>query len=131
MPSSASASPSSSNRPEDLIHRLTSPSCSSETKLKSLRELKNQIIGNPTKKLLYIKLGAVPSVVSILSSAVSAAASGGGAEVAEVDSLLVQSAAAIGSFACRVDAGVKAVLDAGAFPSLLRLISHRNEKVMF
>ncbi|KAK3035197.1 hypothetical protein RJ639_034585 [Escallonia herrerae] len=127
MPAS-SASSAAPNRPEDLILRLSSAADGrdGDAKLRLLRELKNQIIGNRTKKLSYIGLGAVPSVVSILSSASSAAA----ADSDEVESLLVQSAAAIGSFSCGVDAGVKAVLDAGAFPYLLNLVSHPNEKVV-
>ncbi|KAL0459199.1 UNVERIFIED_CONTAM: hypothetical protein Slati_0547100 [Sesamum latifolium] len=115
-------------RPEDLIGRLNSAHTPYEAKLKALRDLKNQIIGNRTKKLAFLKLGAVPSVVSILSSA--AAAQGGGGDNREFyESVLIQSAAVIGSFACGLDAGVKAVLDAGAFPLLLSLISHLNEKV--
>ncbi|KAA8549751.1 hypothetical protein F0562_001231 [Nyssa sinensis] len=121
MPASASAS---THRPEDLIARLSSASTSSEAKLKALRELKNQIIGNRTKKLSYIKLGAVPFVLSILSSAASVDRDG------DSNSILVQSAAVIGSFACGIDAGVKAVLDAGAFPLLSSLISHPNDKVV-
>lgn len=125
MPGSAS---SWTHRPEDLITRLRSAASSGEAKLKALRELKNQIIGNPTKKLSYIKLGAVPSVVLILSEAASVNVK---VKVAVVnDSLLVESAAAIGSFACGGDVGVKAVLDAGAFPHLLSLISHPNDKVL-
>ncbi|XP_059665279.1 uncharacterized protein LOC132311397 isoform X2 [Cornus florida] len=118
MPTSAST-----HRPEDLIARLSSAATDGESKLKALRELKNQIIGNRTRKLSYIKLGAVPSVVSILSS--SADCHGG-----DSISLLLQSVAALGSFACGVDAGVKAVLDAGAFPHLFGLISHPNDKVV-
>ncbi|KAL7174143.1 hypothetical protein ACSBR2_033405 [Camellia fascicularis] len=114
MPASASAS---AHRPEDLITRLSSATDDGKAKLKALRELKNQIIGSRTKKLSYIKLGAVPSVVSILADGSS-------------NSLLVQSAAAIGSFACGFDAGVKAVLDAGAFPHLFSLISYSNDKVL-
>ncbi|XP_042512264.1 armadillo repeat-containing protein 8-like [Macadamia integrifolia] len=110
----ASESP---NRPEELIGRLKSSE--GEAKLKALKEVKNQIIGNRTKKLSYIKLGAVPTVVGIL------------ADTAESDvSLLVQSAAAIGSFACGVDVGVKAVLDSGAFPHLFRTLSNPDAKVV-
>ncbi|KAI3705449.1 hypothetical protein L1987_75687 [Smallanthus sonchifolius] len=116
MPGSAS----STHRPEGLIERLRSAAeDGGEAKLKVLRELKNQIIGNRTKKLSYIKLGAVPFVVSILSSASSSS-----------DSVLVQCAATLGSFACGVDSGVNAVLDAGAFPHLINLLSHSNEKVV-
>ncbi|XP_021973413.1 armadillo repeat-containing protein 8 isoform X1 [Helianthus annuus] len=116
MPGSASTT----HRPEGLIQRLRSAAADGgEAKLKVLRDLKNQIIGNRTKKLSYIKLGAVPFVVSILSSSSFSS-----------DSILVQCAATIGSFACGVDSGVKAVLDAGAFVHLVNLLSHSNEKVV-
>ncbi|XP_052187285.1 uncharacterized protein LOC127798042 [Diospyros lotus] len=129
MPASASASASASgHRPEELLARLSSPSIDPNSRLKALRELKNQIIGNPTKKLSYIKFGAVPSVVTILSSAAADADAYHSRSLSE--SLLVQSAAAIGSFACGLEAGVEAVLDAGAFPHLLTLISHPNHKVV-
>ncbi|MCD7446350.1 hypothetical protein HAX54_005957 [Datura stramonium] len=133
MPASASSAPPppTHSRREDLIGRLSSSS--TEAKLKALRDLKNQIIGNRTKKLCFLKLGAVPSVTSILSSSSAAAASGpacAGDDVELNDSLIIQSAAAIGSFACGFDDGVKAVLDAGAFPLLLRLISYPNDKVV-
>ncbi|KAK6164136.1 hypothetical protein DH2020_001000 [Rehmannia glutinosa] len=127
MPTSANSNHPS--RPEDLIGRLNSAHTPYEAKLKALRDLKNQIIGNRTKKLVFLKLGAVPSVVSILSSA-AAPQDGGGGNREFHESVLIQSAAAIGSFACGLDEGVKAVLDAGAFPLLMSLISHLNEKVV-
>lgn len=110
MPTSAT-----NNRPEDLIVRLSSPE--NQTKFKALRELKNQIIGNRTKKLTYVKHGVVvPTVVNSLSSNDS--------------SVVVQASAVIGSFACGVDDGVKAVLDAGAFSLLFGLVSHSDAKVI-
>ncbi|XP_073015930.1 uncharacterized protein [Primulina eburnea] len=128
MPTSAPSNHSS--HPEYLIGRLNSAITPYEAKLKDLRDLKNQIIGNRTKKLAFLKLGAVPSVASILSDAV-AAAEGSVGDARELhESVLIQSAAAIGSFACGLDAGVKAVLDVGAFPLLLSLISHVNDKVV-
>ncbi|KAL5125986.1 Armadillo repeat-containing protein 8 [Glycine soja] len=101
-----------------ILHRLTSSDC--EIKLKAIREVKNQIIGNRTKKLSYIKLGAVPALAAALAQADADSASG--------STLIVQSAAALGSFACGVDAGVRAVLDAGAFPHLIRLLSAADDK---
>lgn len=114
MPASASAS---SNFSADLIGRLSS--VDGGAKIKALREVKNQIIGNRTKKVYYIKLGLVPSVVSVLSTA------------SDSDSdLLIQAAAVLGSFSCGVEAGVEAVLSAGALPHLLRLLSSPDEKVV-
>lgn len=121
--------------PEDLIRRLSSSTTSNESKLKALRDIKNQIIGNRTKKLSFLKLGAVPFVVAVLSSATSVAASrigfGTVGDDHDLECMIIQSAATVGSFACGFDAGVKAVLDAGALPILYSLISHHNEKVSF
>ncbi|KAH7405374.1 hypothetical protein KP509_15G068000 [Ceratopteris richardii] len=100
-------------RPEDLVENLSS--MDTTARLKALRDVKNQIIGNKTKKLSYIKLGAVPRVVEILASD------------AEIP-LLVQSAAAVGSFACGNEAGVKAVLDSGVLPHLLKMLSFGDNK---
>ncbi|CAI9106389.1 OLC1v1005532C3 [Oldenlandia corymbosa var. corymbosa] len=135
-PASASAAPASWTSAsyqsrtvaEELIGRLSSNSVSCEAKLKALRDLKNQIIGNRTKKLSFLKLGAVPCVVSILSSATTAAVAAGGND--GLESTIIQSAAVIGSFACGFDAGVEAVLQAGALQILLSLISYPNEKVV-
>ncbi|XP_026664778.1 armadillo repeat-containing protein 8 isoform X1 [Phoenix dactylifera] len=117
MPASATA-----NRPEELVERLGvgGAAAEGEALLKALREVKNQIIGNKTKKLLYLHLGAVPRIVSVLASAE------GGGDAA----LIVQAAAAIGSFACGVEDGVRAVLDADAVPQLTRILSYPDEKVV-
>lgn len=101
-------------RPEDLVESLSS--LDNTARLKALRDVKNQIIGNKTKKLSYIKLGAVPRVVEILASDT------------EIP-LLVQSAAALGSFACGIDAGVRAVLDSGVLPHLLKMLQNGDSKV--
>ncbi|XP_072092260.1 uncharacterized protein [Arachis hypogaea] len=106
----------SASSSDHILDRLASSD--GEVKLKAVREVKNQIIGNRTKKLSYIKLGAVPAVTAAIADADSD------------DSLIVQSAAALGSFACGVDAGVRAVLDAGAFPHLIRLLSASDVKVV-
>ncbi|XP_015875901.1 uncharacterized protein LOC107412611 [Ziziphus jujuba] len=134
MPTSASASPSATasasassiaiaagRNHSDLHARLISSD--GEVQLKALRELKNRIIGNRTKKLLYIKLGLVPAVADIVASKAETIAD-------HESSLLVQSAAVLGSFACGFDVGVRAVLDAGVFPYLFRLLSHPDEKVV-
>ena len=116
MPTSATASSSHRRASPDLLVRLGSTD--PEVKLRALREVKNQIIGNRTKKLSFLKLGAVPAVAAALAQAQAQA------------ELLVQSAAVLGSFACGFDAGVRAVLDAGAFPNLINLLSYPDEKVL-
>lgn len=112
--------PSSHPSSDLILHRLSSSDY--EIKLKAIREIKNQIIGNRTKKLSYIKLGAVPSVADTLATANSDSDFG--------SKLIVQSAAVLGSFACGVDQGVRAILDAGAFPHLIRFLSAADEKVV-
>ncbi|XP_052477040.1 uncharacterized protein LOC105799406 [Gossypium raimondii] len=113
-------------RPSELLSRLTS--AEPEVKVRALREVKNQIIGNRTKKLSFLKLGAVPAVAGILADSIDDVAENNNCN--NTNNFLVQSAAALGSFACGFDAGVQAVLDAGAFPNLLRLLANPNEKVV-
>lgn len=129
MPASAA-----NNRPEDLTARLGvgagAGAAQGEALLKALREVKNQIIGNKTKKLLYLHLGAVPKIVSVLAAAAASSSSdSGGISRGGDAAVIVQAAAAIGSFACGVEDGVRAVLDAGAVPHLTSILSHDDEKV--
>ncbi|XLU42130.1 hypothetical protein S245_036944, partial [Arachis hypogaea] len=46
----------------------------------------------------------------------------------EAEAPIRRSAVVLGNFACCLDAGVRAVLDAGAFPHLIRLLSASNDK---
>ncbi|KAK7305321.1 hypothetical protein VNO77_43225 [Canavalia gladiata] len=116
MPTTSASFAASFSSSDPILDRLASSDC--EVKLKAIREVKNRIIGNRTKKLSYIKLGAVPVVAAALADSDSA------------PNLIVHSAAAIGSFACGVDAGVRAVLDAGSFPHLIRLLSAPDVKIV-
>ncbi|KAK4275229.1 hypothetical protein QN277_018346 [Acacia crassicarpa] len=118
---SSTTTPSFSPTTSDpILDRLASTDC--EIKLKAVREVKNKIIGNRTKKLSYIKLGAVPVVASVLAEADANSDSG--------VNLIVQSAAVLGSFACGVEAGVRAVLDSGVLPRLFSLLSVTDDKVV-
>ena len=86
-------------------------------RLKAVRDIKNQIIGNKSKKLSYIRLQAVPEVVALLQDCADA-------------HLLVQSAAAVGSFAYGVEAGRQAVLASGGVKYLLHAISSQDASVV-
>ncbi|XVE60003.1 hypothetical protein DITRI_Ditri05aG0091800 [Diplodiscus trichospermus] len=115
------------HRPSELLSRLASPE--PEVKVRALREVKNLIIGNRTKKLSFLKLGAVPAVAGILADSIDGV-SDNNCNNNSINNILVQSSAVLGSFACGFDAGVHAVLDAGAFPVLLRLLANSNAKVV-
>eukprot|EP00252_Welwitschia_mirabilis_P026751 TRINITY_DN8893_c0_g1_i1.p1 TRINITY_DN8893_c0_g1~~TRINITY_DN8893_c0_g1_i1.p1 ORF type:complete len:653 (+),score=118.01 TRINITY_DN8893_c0_g1_i1:341-2299(+) len=104
------------NQAVEVVQNLSSND--GEAKLKALRYVKNQIIGNKTKKMYYINLGAVPRVVQVLANEDSQAA------------LLVQSAAVVGSFAYGIDQGVRAVLESGALPHLLRRLQNDDLQVV-
>ena len=90
----------------------------SESKLHAIRDVKNQIIGNKSRKLSYIKLGAVPRVVELLAS-----------PDAECG-VRIQCAQTVGSFAYGVDAGIKAVLDSGGVTQLLQTLCSLDERVV-
>ena len=98
--------------------RLRSANADANTKLKAQMEVKNQIIGNCTKKLSYINLGVVLVVVSILT-----------ATAEDYSFVLVLSVVALCSFTRGFEASVQAVLHASAFPRLWRLPSYSNRKV--
>ncbi|KAJ6814608.1 uncharacterized protein M6B38_137360 [Iris pallida] len=130
MPSSSAPS-SSARRPEILTERLTlTLALASRSKperealVKTLREVKNQIIGNKTKKLAYLGLGAVPKIVGLIADASFSS------EEECAAAMIVQAAAAVGSFACGVEEGARAVVQAGAVPALTRILSFPDEKVV-
>ncbi|CAI0450080.1 unnamed protein product [Linum tenue] len=118
MPTTASASFTSGadGGPTSLVARLSSGD--PDVKLRALREVKNQ-------------LGAVPRVASILSAAIADGDCFQPAPAASPRNVVVQSAAALGSFACGFDEGVQAVLAAGALPLLVRLLDHPDDKVTY
>lgn len=105
-------------RPEDLVQHLYSSDAS--IRLKAIKEVKNQIIGNKTKKLSYVKLGVVPRVVELLATE------------GEPDdaAIKVQSATAVGSFCYGVPDGLRAVVDSGGVASLLAALHSDKEKVV-
>ncbi len=100
---------------QEIVDRLRSPDRSS--RLKAVREIKNQIIGNKNKKLSYIKLEAVPRVVELLQENADAF-------------LLVQSAATVGSFAYGLEDGFRAVVASGGVQHLLHAVSSQDNTVV-
>lgn len=88
-----------------------------EKRLRAVKEVKNQIIGNRHKKLSYIKLGAVPQIVELLAAD-------------SEDRLLVQCAACAGSFAYDLDDGVQALLDGGGLTQLRKMLRSPDPAVV-
>jgi len=81
--------------PKDILRRVISSD--TEIQREGVRCLKNEIIGNPTRKQCFIQLGAVPKIVRILAQS-------------QDQSLAVQAAAALGSFAYGNEDGVQAIV---------------------
>ena len=102
---------------QEVVDKLRSPDRT--TRLKAVREIKNQIIGNKNKKLSYIKLEAVPRIVELLSL-----------QQSDDYSLLIQSAAAVGSFAYNLEDGVQAIVASGGVQQLLLATASQDEKVV-
>ena len=92
-------------RPEELVSRLASSS-DPESRLKALRDIKNQVIGNKRKKKLYLQLGAVSGLVQIL-------------EHSDNTQLLIQSVTAAGSLAYGSQQGAEAFLACNGLQPLL------------
>ena len=83
----------------DLIRQLSASATNdADSKLRAVRNLKNEIIGSQNKKQCYLELGAVPKIVQLLASQ-------------QEKKLTVQAAATLGSFAYGNDAGVTAVVE--------------------
>ncbi len=95
-------------RPEDLVSRLSSSS-DPESRLKALRDIKNQVIGNKRKKRLYLQLGAITSLVQIL-------------EQSDSTQLLIQCTTAAGSLAYGSQQGAEAFLANSGLEPLLRTL---------
>ena len=100
---------------EELIARLKSTEPS--TRLKAVKTVRDQIIGNRHRKAAFIKHDAVSIIVDML-------------ENEPESNLLVQCATVVGSFACGGQVGVEAVLKAGGAAPLVSLLTSMDERVV-
>lgn len=102
--------------PGDLLERLQTSDLS--TRLKAVRSIRDQVIGNRSRKLAYLKLGAVERLIELLSDP-------------DADSLIrINCAATVGSLAYGIDDGLRAVVASGGVPNLIRLLSSLDERVV-
>ncbi|GLT49079.1 hypothetical protein SLA2020_226610 [Shorea laevis] len=118
-------STNSGNELSDLLAGLASNNW--EVKLGALRQMKNKIIGKKDKKLDFVELGAVAAVAKTLSDALDVNGEGNLDNIN--NNIIIQSATILGSFACDFDTGAQAMIDAGAFFNLVRLLSIQDAKV--
>ncbi|EFA79523.1 armadillo repeat-containing protein [Heterostelium album PN500] len=88
-----------------------------ESVIAASKYIKNIIIGNSKKKKQFLEQGLLPIFVDILQKD-------------KDETLLIQAASVIGSFACRLDEGSKKVFESNAVPALVTLLSHRNPKLV-
>lgn len=107
---------------KDMVAHLLSDLTSGDRckSLLSLRQIKNQVIGNKFKKNRFIKAGAVPLVVEFLKENLQLLGQPHGNEI-ETNSIkeaLAQSVAALGSFACGSPEGLGHMLDSGGLEGL-------------
>jgi hypothetical protein len=101
-------------KPQELLKDIGSSDAN--VRLRAVKDLKNQIIGNKHKKLSFIKLGAVRRIIELLASGSDA-------------NLLVQSATAVGSFGL-VDDGVKAIMQHKGIECLLNSLSSDDPRLV-
>jgi hypothetical protein len=103
-----------SSQQDTLAERLRSPEAS--TRLKAIREVKNQIIGNKAKKQAFLEV--IPYLLEHL------AAKNADSEV------VVQCAACVGSFSYGIEDGIKAIVAHDGVSVLVRALLSSEERVV-
>lgn len=87
------------------------------TRVRSMRSIRNAIIGNKSKKAVFLKAGALPAVLELLQW--------------EADSeLLIQSATTLGSLTYGHPCGLEGLLKAAGLPRLVRQLFSEDPKVV-
>ena len=102
--------------PGDLLERLQAPESSG--RLKAVRSIRDQVIGNRSRKLAYLRLGVVQRLIELLSDP-------------EAESLIrINCAATVGSLAYGIEDGLRAVIASGGVAHLIQLLSSLDERVV-
>lgn len=100
----------------DLLERLQAPESSG--RLKAVRSIRDQVIGNRSRKLAYLRLGVVQRLIELLSDP-------------EAESLIrINCAATVGSLAYGIEDGLRAVIASGGVAHLIQLLSSLDERVV-
>ena len=95
-------------------------------KRNTLRAVRNEIIGDRTKKFTFVREGAVQAVSKILRDALAKPA---GFDATTTD-LVIQSAATLGSFSCGLELGAEAVIESGAVADLTQLLGSPDSRLV-
>lgn len=83
-----------------------------------MRCIRDQVIGNRSRKLAYLKLGVVERLVELLSDP-------------RAGSLIrINCAATVGSLAYGIEDGLRAVVASGGVAHLIQLLSSLDERVV-
>ena len=97
-----------------------------KAKRNTLRLVRNEIIGDRTKKFTFVREGAVQAVSQILRDALT--------NPADLDAtttdLVIQSAATLGSFSCGLEMGAEAVIESGAVADLTTLLGSCDSRLV-
>ena len=97
-----------------------------KAKRNTLRLVRNEIIGDRTKKFTFVREGAVQAVSQILRDALT--------NPADLDAtttdLVIQSAATLGSFSCGWEMGAEAVIESGAVADLTTLLGSCDSRLV-
>eukprot|EP00123_Amoebidium_parasiticum_P022845 comp9629_c0_seq1/m.4639 comp9629_c0_seq1/g.4639 ORF comp9629_c0_seq1/g.4639 comp9629_c0_seq1/m.4639 type:complete len:659 (-) comp9629_c0_seq1:155-2131(-) len=99
---------------QEALHRLESNEV--QERYKALRNVKNAIIGNVTKKAVYVQLGAIPRLSNIVQHDTE-------------PGCLVQAAATLGSIAYDNDEAVQEITRLGGVDGLVRLLHNPDAAV--
>eukprot|EP00798_Chlamydomonas_sp_ICE-L_P026108 gene26108-11823_t len=92
-----------------------------QKRLRSVRCLKNAIIGNNSKKKEYLQAGAIPCLLEVMTAVTWEDG---------CEELLVQSCAALGSFACGIPTGVEEIITGGGISCLTSTLDYADMRVV-
>ena len=102
-------------RPRDLVGELRGPDA-----VKTLRAIKNQVIGCKSRKVAFISEGAVQEILQILNSSAPE----------QQAAVAVQACAVLGSLAYGTDAGLRELVAHGGIPRLVAMLSSADPAVV-
>jgi hypothetical protein len=108
---------------EGSTSQLTSPDAG--TRLRALRDLKNQVIGNKFKKLQHLHL--VPLLLELANSSTNSSSSSSAQQDPE---LQIQAIATLGSLAYGVEDGVRAITAANGISVIVGALENSDQRVV-